>query len=116
MNVVHPPSPASRVVLAHPSGNQFFRHLGRSLQQAGRLAEVCTCLDWRRGRSLDRLLPAGVRAELGRRAFSEELGVPVASHPWREAGRLLGVRAATIRALAYQARAALRHTLEDERE
>jgi RNA polymerase sigma factor (sigma-70 family) len=33
-----------------------------------------------------------------------------------EAGRMLGVRPATIRALAYQARAALRHTLEDDRE
>ena len=76
------------VVIAHPSGNAFFRHLAGALRDAGRLAEVCTCLDWNRGGLFDRVLPAGARAQLGRRSFSAELGVPVRTHPWREAARL----------------------------
>lgn len=76
-----------RVVLAHPSGNQFFRHLARTLRDAGMLAELCTGIDWRGGWR-DRVLPRGVAAELGRRNFSRELGVAVSTRPLREAARL----------------------------
>lgn len=85
-------------MLAHPSGNQFFRHLAEALRDAGRLAEVCTCVDWRGGPG-QALLPRGLRTELGRRSFSRELGVAVAAHPARELARLaagrLGWRALT---------------------
>lgn len=88
-----------RVVLAHPSGNQFFRHLAAALRDAGKLAELCTAFDWRGGGGWGALLPGGVRRELERRNFSTELGVPVVQHPWREAMRLasnrLGWRALT---------------------
>lgn len=77
------------VWLSHPSGNQFFRHLARSLAGAGRLGRLCTSLDWPSKSVLGRLLPGALRSELGRRSFSEELHVRVESHPWREAGRLL---------------------------
>lgn len=74
--------------LAHPSGNQFFRHLAAGLRDADRLAEIFTCIDWRGGPVVDRILPRGVSAELGRRSFSRELGRPLVQHPWREAARL----------------------------
>lgn len=77
-----------RVVIAHPSGNQFFRHLARALRDANRLAELCTCVDWRSGGWLDAVAPRGVAAELGRRNFSHDLGVPVRTHAWREMARL----------------------------
>lgn len=80
------------VVLAHPSGHRFFRELAAALQRAGLLAEVCTAIDWRGGGLADLLLPPRVRAELERRSFSREWGVPVATHPWREAGRLAASR------------------------
>lgn len=95
-----PPSTALRptggIVLAHPSGNQFFRHLAESLRDAGRLTEICTCIDWRGEGWAARRLPAGIAAELNRRSFSRGLGVPVTTHPWREMARLgagrLGLR------------------------
>ncbi|MEY2878585.1 MAG: hypothetical protein RLZZ15_965 [Verrucomicrobiota bacterium] len=89
---------AGGVVLAHPAGNQFFRHLAAALRDAGALAEACTCIDWRGGAAWEKILPRGVAAELGRRSFSRELGAPVATHAWREWARLalprLGWRAA----------------------
>ncbi len=85
-------SPGAGVVLAHPSGNQFFRHLAVALRDAARLAQTFTCVDWPAGGWLDRMLPRSVAAELGRRSFSRDLGIPVAQHPWREAGRLAAGR------------------------
>jgi hypothetical protein len=58
--------PVSRVLLAHPSGNQFFRHLAQAFQRAGMLGELCTCIDWRGGGWRDALVPRGVATELGR--------------------------------------------------
>ena len=101
------PGPFSRcapeVVLAHPLGNQFFKHLGLALQREGRLKEICTCIDWNNQGLLDRLLPAGVRAEVGRRAFSRNMGVPAASHPWREVGRLVSGRFGWSRLIRHEA-------------
>lgn len=88
-----PVSSAPGLVLAHPSGNQFFRYLARALHDAGALAEACTGIDWRHGRTLGRCLPRGLAAELGRRNFSAALGVPVTSHPLHEALRLAAGRA-----------------------
>lgn len=80
------------VVLAHPSGNQFFRHLAVALRDAGRLAELCTCIDWHPG-LFSRWLPRGLAAELGRRSFSTGLETTVTSHAWREWMRLAASRA-----------------------
>lgn len=80
------------VVLAHPSGNRFFRELAAALHRTGSLAELCTAIDWRGGGPAGALLPQRTRAELERRSFSRELGVPVATHPWREVGRLAAAR------------------------
>lgn len=82
----------SRVVLAHPTGNQFFRHLARALRDAERLAEICTCIDWREGAIARAVLPRVIAAELRRRSFSTELGVRVAQNPWREVARLAASR------------------------
>lgn len=79
------------VVLAHPSGNQFFRHLAATLRDAGMLAELCTGIDWPGG-WLQRILPCALTRELTRRTFSETLGLPVRQHPWREALRLAADR------------------------
>lgn len=80
------------VVLAHPSGNQFFRHLAAALRDAGMLERIFTCIDWPRDGVLARWLPARIAAELGRRSFSADLGVRVEQRPWREIGRLAADR------------------------
>lgn len=84
--------PALRALLAHPTGNEFFRQLARAWQRDGRLAELATCVDWRGPAWLERLLPAGVVAELNRRNFSRALAAPVAAHPAREIARLAAAR------------------------
>lgn len=95
----HHTAPASRALLAHPTGNEFFRQLARAWRRDGRLAELATCVDWRGPAWIERLLPTGVVAELNRRNFSRALDAPVATHPAREIARLaaarLGARALT---------------------
>jgi hypothetical protein len=85
-------NPRDRFVLAHPTGNQNFRHLARGLRDAGLLAELCTAIDWRSDGAMAKLLPQKIAAELARRDFSGELGVPVAAHPVREMLRLAAGR------------------------
>lgn len=80
------------VLLAHPTGNEFFRHLARAWRTEGRLAEICSCLDWRGPAWLERALPAGLVAELNRRALSRATGGPVRTRPAREAIRLAATR------------------------
>lgn len=81
-----------RVVLGHPSGNQFFRHLASRLNAEGRLAQLCTTIDWRSQSWIAGALPRSLTRELRRRSFSEPLGVSVRVHPWRELFRLLAGR------------------------
>jgi glycosyltransferase involved in cell wall biosynthesis len=80
------------MVLAHPTGNAFFRHLALSAREAGRLEEVLTCIAWRPAWALARMLPGGLRAELGRRSLPSELDGLAVQHPWREAARLAAGR------------------------
>ena len=84
--------PAPGVVLAHPLGNQFVRHLAETLAARGQLAGVCTCIDWRPG-ALARLLPRGVQAELRRRSYPELPRGRITTHPLRESLRLAAGRA-----------------------
>ncbi|MBX3736154.1 MAG: glycosyltransferase family 4 protein [Candidatus Didemnitutus sp.] len=86
------PTAAPRVLLAHPTGNEFFRQLARAWRAEQRLAELCTCLDWRGPAWLEAQLPAGLVAELNRRGLSRATGGHVRTHPWREAARLTATR------------------------
>jgi starch synthase len=76
------------ILLSHPTGNQFVRHAALALAEAGRLAEFWTCVSWDPESFVNRLLPARVRAELGRRAFPPVVRRAIRCHPWREAGRM----------------------------
>jgi len=80
------------VVVAHPLGNQFVRHLTHALVAKGMLAEYCTCIDWRPGPLAKRLWPDGVRAEMQRRSYPEIPASLVASRPFREFMRLVAGR------------------------
>ena len=95
-------SEVRRVVLGHPSGNQFFIHLARALDGAGQLASVATCIDWRLAGACGRLIPRSLSDELGRRSFSGAIGRPVARHPWREASRLLAGRLGLVRLVRHE--------------
>lgn len=75
-------------LLAHPSGNTFFRAAARAFHARGWLQELHSCICWNPEASLARLLPPALARQLARRSFGE---VPLGmqhSHPWRELARL----------------------------
>jgi alpha-maltose-1-phosphate synthase len=80
------------VLMGHPTGNQNSRNALRSLVEHEMLAEFWTTLAWNPERPWSRLLPAGLRAQLSRRTFSEAPEQQIKTAPWREMVRL-GMRA-----------------------
>jgi len=77
-----------QILLAHPSGNTFFRAASRAFYTAGWLRELHSSICWDEKSSLAQLLPSQATAQLARRSFTD---VPLSlqhSHPWRELGRL----------------------------
>lgn len=80
-----------KVLFSHPTGNANVRHAALGLHRAGLLGEFWTCLNHRPG-GLSRLLPAGVRTQLGRRSFPDELQATIHTRPLREFARLMAHR------------------------
>ena len=80
------------ILISHATGNQNLRHAALAMAQAGLLAELWTSISWDDRAFIDRLLPAGLRAELRRRSFPEELRSFVRTLPWRELGRQVSIR------------------------
>ena len=82
-----------RILLGHPTGNQFFRHLLTALHDSGTLGAVATTLDARAFlQCAGWLLPAAVRQELHRRDFTGPWRDQLMTRPLRECGRLLSTR------------------------
>ena len=85
-------APENRILLVHPTGNAFVRQTATALEQAGMLAGFHTTVAWQPGSALDRMLPAGLRAELARRSYP---GIPthlIHTHAWREMVRMGAIR------------------------
>ena len=77
------------ILLAHPTGNTFFRAAARALHAQGWLQELHSCICWDQHLLHSHLLPAAIAAQLSRRSYPD---VPLSlqySHPWREVARLL---------------------------
>lgn len=80
------------ILLSQPTGNANVREAARALVEADRLAEFWTCVNWRAGGTLDRVLPGLLRYELARRSFP---GIPkeqIHTVPLRELARCLAAR------------------------
>lgn len=77
------------ILLSHPTANQNVRQTALAFAEAGLLAEFWTCVNWRRGHFLDRLLGISgeLRNELRRRSFPAGLAPFLCTFPWREWGR-----------------------------
>ncbi len=80
------------VLLVHPTGNDNVRQALLAFSQAGTLAGFHTTLAWRSQSAFAPLIPASVRAELGRRSYPEIPANLVHAHPWRELVRLVAER------------------------
>lgn len=76
------------LLLAHPSGNTFFRAAARAFHARGWLQELHSCICWHSEGPLARLLPAAFARQLSRRSFNEVPPGMQHSHPWRELARL----------------------------
>ncbi len=77
------------ILMSHPLGNANVRNAALALSDAGLLEELWTCLQWRPGHFLERMIPPRFRRELSRRSFPVTIRGRVHTAPWREAGRLL---------------------------
>ena len=77
-----------RVLLSHPTGNQNVRNALLSFAERWMLAEFWTTLAWNPESKWDRLLPAGIRSQLAKRAFPEAPAGRVHCVPSREIVRL----------------------------
>lgn len=83
-----------KLLLAHPTGNQFFRHLAAGLSDHGVLGRVATGVNFAGFLGIfSPLLPSRLRDELERRAFREPWAADLRTHSGRELGRLLAQRA-----------------------
>jgi len=81
------------LLFTHPTGNANVRYAALGLYRAGLLKEFWTCLNYRDDHPLAKLLPRGLRTQLARRSFADELRATLHAHPWREAARLFSHRA-----------------------
>ena len=86
------PSKPTRMLLAHPTGNEFSRNAALAFHEAGMLAEFWTAIAWDPKSRLSHVVPAGLRRQLERRSFSEQFAEKIHTYPWRETGRLLAAR------------------------
>jgi glycosyltransferase involved in cell wall biosynthesis len=78
----------ARILISHPTGNQFLRNALRSLVENEMLAEFWTTIAWDCESPWNKVLPSGFRTQLERRSYA---GVPkdrVKSAPCREIVRL----------------------------
>tara|TARA_B110000305_G_C19399814_1_gene619516 strand:+ start:464 stop:1687 length:1224 start_codon:yes stop_codon:yes gene_type:complete len=76
------------VLVSHPTGNQFVRHLLLSLQKEGLLSEFWTCINWPREAWQNRVIPRVLLKDLMRRSFHDVDNTLIETYPRREIGRL----------------------------
>lgn len=77
------------LLIAHPSGNTFFRAAARSFYSAGWLQELDSCICWDADSLLAHRLPSALSIQFARRSFNDVPLVLQHSYPWRELGRML---------------------------
>jgi starch synthase len=80
------------ILFTHPTGNANVRHAALGLYRAGLLGEFWTCLNYRAPGWIRPVLPKGLRRQLERRAYPEELAAVIWLQPFDEMMRLLAPR------------------------
>ena len=81
------------ILFSHPTGNANVRHAALALAEVDLLREFWTCLGWNPDSAINRLLPAKVKEQLGRRALPGPVRAVARYRPWREIGRMACMRA-----------------------
>ena len=84
---------ATGVLLSHPTGNPNVRQALAALYEHDLLAEFWTTIRWDPAWALNAMLPGTLSRELNRRSYPQLPPNRVKTRPWREAARLLAMRA-----------------------
>src|SRR6266542_2431248 len=84
---------SGKVLLNHPMGNANVREALLALYEHELLAEFWTTIRWDQEWALNAMLPGKLSAELNRRSYPQVPAHLVRTRPWREACRLLALRA-----------------------
>ena len=79
------------ILFSHPTHNANVRQAALALEEAGLLEAFWTCVAWDADSTLNRSIPAGFRAQLGRRALPNVLRKRARVFPIREIARHLCV-------------------------
>jgi alpha-maltose-1-phosphate synthase len=77
------------LLLAHPTGNTFFRSAARAFYSSGLLQELDSCICWDSDSVLAHCLPPALSVQLSRRSFGDVPLYLQHSHPWRELARMI---------------------------
>ncbi|WP_373056958.1 glycosyltransferase family 4 protein [Zunongwangia sp. H14] len=77
-----------KVIISHPTSNQFNRALLKGLMNAGMLYEFHTAIATFPGNFLDKMSTLRPLSDLKRRGFEPELSGFTYTSPWKEAGRM----------------------------
>ncbi|MBS1745636.1 MAG: glycosyltransferase family 4 protein [Bacteroidetes bacterium] len=88
------------LVITHPTGNEFFRAAVQGLYDAGKLQSVYTCLASFPGTALYQLGSYKPLRDIRRRSFDASIKDITHIYPWREAGRLLSMKAGAAKRLS----------------
>ncbi|MDT0650421.1 glycosyltransferase family 4 protein [Autumnicola edwardsiae] len=81
-----------KVIISHPTSNQFNRALLQGLMEADMLNEFHTAMATFPGGFLDKLSVVGPFADLRRRSFEPSLSSFTSTSPWREVGRMAALK------------------------
>jgi alpha-maltose-1-phosphate synthase len=76
------------ILISHPTGNQNLRNALLSLVESGMLAEFWTTIAWDLKSTWNKLLPSGLRSQLGRRSYPGTPKDRIHCVPLRETIRL----------------------------
>ena len=85
--------PAGQVIISHPTGNTFSSAVVEALYEEQLLAAFFTCIVWRPDSMLGKLVPAGIRTTMERRARVQLPPQMTRTRPMREVVRNLFIRA-----------------------
>ena len=90
------------VLISHPTGNEFFRAAAKGFYDAGILQAIYTSIASFKGTALYNLSRVKMFSDIRRRALDSSFKRITHMQPWKEAGRLLAIKAGQKKWLAHE--------------
>jgi glycosyltransferase involved in cell wall biosynthesis len=83
----------AKIIISHPTGNEFFRAAAKGFYEAAMLQSVYTSIASFRHTLLYNAGGVKIFSDIRRRALDNSFKSLVHTHPWKEAGRLMAIKA-----------------------